>query len=661
MKSLNRATQIYIVATYAVASTILIVSLRHGSVNLSSEFLMLALIGAVMSPHTVRLAMRVEMSISHPFILASMIVLGETESLLMSVICIGSLCYLRSNRLEHYRSLFNIASFVITMFITSRVYHFLGGVAQDPGAGETIMSMMVATLVFYLANTFGVSGAVALHGRLNLFKTWHEHFLWSAPSFFAGGSLALGMAFFLDRFGVNAFILAMPFCVLIDYSYKLYLDKLEEKKQHLEDIRRMNADLERKVRERTAELQVLNEKLRESNEQLKRASSLKSEFLANMSHELRTPLNAIIGFSELLLDRNFGKLSDDQSDYVMDILSSGRHLLDLINDILDLSKIEAGKMKLSFDVFDLGDAVEEAMALLRVEASRKRIELSAPGSEECIDIQADRNKLKQILHNLLSNAIKFTASGGRVILNSTVEGENLRVEVTDTGIGIEPEECRRIFDAFIQVDGSYSRKYQGTGLGLALVRKFVDMHGGRVWVESEVGRGSRFIFTIPTHPPGEDRQTPAEPAIAQVAKGGVAAPGMETANERAPALILAVEDNPTNMKLVCDLLRSHGHRVIGAVSAEEALDALKFVRPDLILMDIQLPGMDGLELTRLLKENAETARIPVIAISAHAMKEDEKRSREAGCAGFLAKPIDTTRFVDQIASFLPDGKAVGAR
>src|SRR5881396_28161 len=154
---------------------------------------------------------------------------------------------------------------------------------------------MIATLVFYLVNTYSVSGVVTLSGRLNLFKVWHENFLWSAPSFFAGGSLALGMSYFLQRFGIYSFVLSLPFCVLIYYSYKLYLDKLEEKKQHLEDIERMNADLERKVKER-------NQKLQESNLELQRANSLKSEFLANMSHELRTPLNAIIGFSELLLD-----------------------------------------------------------------------------------------------------------------------------------------------------------------------------------------------------------------------------------------------------------------------------------------------------------------------------------------------------------------------
>src|SRR5262249_25574176 len=218
---------------------------------------------------------------------------------------------LRPPRLELYRPLFNIGSFVITTYAPCRTYVLFGG--SPTGGGDVpLLALMFATLVFYLVNTYSISGVVALSGRLNLFKVWHENFLWSAPSFFAGGSLALGMSYFLQRFGIYSFVLSLPFCVLIYYSYKLYLDKLEEKKQHLEDIERMNADLERKVKERTQELEVVNQKLQQSNLDLQRANSLKSEFLANMSHELRTPLNAVIGFSELLLDSGSGSLSEDQ-------------------------------------------------------------------------------------------------------------------------------------------------------------------------------------------------------------------------------------------------------------------------------------------------------------------------------------------------------------
>ncbi|HXH28988.1 MAG TPA: ATP-binding protein, partial [Candidatus Polarisedimenticolia bacterium] len=497
MKHLNRATRIYILVTYAGAAAILTHLACHGSLQLTTEFITLALIGAIMSPHTVHLGMRVEMSIAHPFILATMILMGMEASVTIAVICVGSLCFLRAPRMAMHRAFFNISSFVVTTFLTCLTYDGLDGVAGVAG-GNPLFALMVATLVFYLANTYIVSGAVAASNRLNLFRVWHENFLWSAPSFFAGGSLALGMSYFLQRFGIYSFVLSLPFCVLIYYSYKLYLDKLEEKKQHLQDIEQMNAGLERKVKERTLELEIVNEKLQESNVDLQRANSLKSEFLANMSHELRTPLNAIIGFSELLLDTTFGSLNEEQRDYVADILSSGRHLLELINDILDLSKIEAGKMRLTAELFELEPVVEEVLALLRVEAGRKHIVLGADMPEHGIEVYADRGKLRQILGNLLSNAVKFTPAGGRVTLRARQDASCVTIAVSDTGIGIKPEDQERIFQAFTQVDGSYARKYQGTGLGLTLVKKFVSMHEGQVRVESRVGEGSTFTITLPT-------------------------------------------------------------------------------------------------------------------------------------------------------------------
>jgi signal transduction histidine kinase/CheY-like chemotaxis protein len=659
MRDLNRGTKLYILATYVVSLGILFYVLRFGTFSFTPEFLTLALIGAIMAPHTVNLGMRVEMSVSHPFILSTMILIGETEAILIAVICIASLCFIRAPRMEVYRALFNIGVFVITTFATCEVYRLCGGSDRGLGASHPLIAMMMATLVFYLVNTYGISGVVALANHLNLFRVWHENFLWSAPSFFAGGSLALAMAYFVDTFGIYSFVLSLPFCVLIYYSYKLYLDKLEEKKQHLQDIERMNADLERKVRERTEELEVVNRKLQDSILELQRANSLKSEFLANMSHELRTPLNAIIGFSELLLDQSFGTLNEEQKDYVADILSSGRHLLELINDILDLSKIEAGKMKLSMEDFEIGPVIDEAMALLRVEAGRKHIELVAEAAEPALEVHADRSKIKQILYNLLSNAVKFTPPGGRVTLRARRDDGLLALAVRDTGIGIKEEDQERIFQAFTQVDGSYARKYQGTGLGLTLVKKFVEMHGGRVRLESRVGEGSTFVVTIPNLPTREAAAGASPPADG--AQPGI--PGRERrprVDGRGVDLIMVVEDNPINMKLVRDLLQAQGYRVVESSTGEEAIDALKFIHPSLILMDIQLPGMDGLQVTRLLRDDPETRDIPVVALTAHVMKGDEMRAREAGCVGYIPKPIDTTQFPRQVAGFLRGGLAASA-
>ena len=216
-----------------------------------------------------------------------------------------------------------------------------------------------------------------------------------------------------------------------------------------------------------------------------------------MSHELRTPLNAIIGFSEVLGERMFGELNEKQAEYTEDILSSGRHLLSLINDILDLSKIEAGRMELEVTTFHLPDAIENALTLVRERASRHGIKLDRVIDDRLGDFTGDERKVKQILVNLLTNAVKFTPEGGQIKVEANLGDNAVIVSVTDTGIGIAPEDQEAIFEEFRQVGSNYAQKREGTGLGLTLTKKFIELHGGKLWVESEVGKGSKFTFTLP--------------------------------------------------------------------------------------------------------------------------------------------------------------------
>jgi len=236
--------------------------------------------------------------------------------------------------------------------------------------------------------------------------------------------------------------------------------------------------------------------LEEKGKQLETASRHKSEFLANMSHELRTPLNAIIGFSEVLSEKLFGEINAKQEEYVADILESGRHLLDLINDILDLSKIEAGRMELELADFQLSKAVENALTLVRERASRHGIKLDQALDGQIGTVRADERKVKQVLLNLLSNALKFTPEGGHVEVRVAARDGMAEIAVTDTGVGIAPEDQETVFEEFRQV-GSSAKKREGTGLGLAISRKFIELHGGRIWVESQLGKGSTFAFTLP--------------------------------------------------------------------------------------------------------------------------------------------------------------------
>jgi signal transduction histidine kinase len=266
-------------------------------------------------------------------------------------------------------------------------------------------------------------------------------------------------------------------------SYATLEQKVEERTRALTEALERNQTLLREVEEKTRELEV--------------ASRHKSEFLANMSHELRTPLNAIIGFSEVLLERMFGELNDKQEEYLHDILGSGRHLLSLINDILDLSKIEAGRLELELAEFDLPQAIDNALTLVRERASRRSIALSVDVDAGVGAIRADQRKVKQVLLNLLSNAVKFTGEGGRVAVRAARADGMVEISVTDTGVGIAAEDHAIIFEEFRQVGVDYARKQEGTGLGLALARKLVELHGGTIWVKSQVGEGATFTFTLP--------------------------------------------------------------------------------------------------------------------------------------------------------------------
>jgi len=236
--------------------------------------------------------------------------------------------------------------------------------------------------------------------------------------------------------------------------------------------------------------------IEDKSHQLEAASRHKSEFLANMSHELRTPLNAIIGFSEILAEKMFGDINEKQTEYLQDILESGRHLLSLINDILDLSKIEAGRMELELAEFDLPTAIENSLILVRERASRRGIRLGSTVDERLGMFSGDERKVKQVLLNLLSNALKFTPEGGQIDVGARLDGDMAEVSVADTGIGIAPEDQAAVFEEFRQV-GTADKKAEGTGLGLALSRKFIELHGGKIWVTSRLGEGSTFTFTLP--------------------------------------------------------------------------------------------------------------------------------------------------------------------
>ena len=297
---------------------------------------------------------------------------------------------------------------------------------------------------------------------------------------------------FQIAFLFTAFSLALGLADRINVLKDGLAESVVEKESLLERLQDLNESLEDRIRQRTMALEM-------NRRDLEAANRHKSEFLANMSHELRTPLNAVIGFSEVLGEKVFGDLNEKQAEYVRDIHESGRHLLSLINDILDLSKIEAGKQELDVARVDLEATVKNVLTLMRERANHRQIRLSQTVDAGAREITADERKLKQILINLLSNAVKFTPEGGNVIIRATPSDGAVDIRVIDDGVGIAPDDLEVIFEEFRQAGTDYARKAEGTGLGLALTRKLVELHGGRIWVESEIGRGSTFSFTLPTN------------------------------------------------------------------------------------------------------------------------------------------------------------------
>jgi PAS domain S-box-containing protein len=387
--------------------------------------------------------------------------------------------------------------------------------------------------------------------------------------------------------------------------------------------------------------------------QAEAASAAKSEFLTNMSHELRTPLNAILGFSELLEEQWCGKLNEKQLEYAREIYGAGRHLLQLINDILDLAKVESGKMDLRPSIVDLSQLLENSLIMIKEKAIKRGLALELDISDEFSEenILADDVRLKQIIMNLLSNAAKFTPSGGVIQLEARKQENEILISVSDTGIGIKPQDKERIFQEFEQVDSSFSRQEEGTGLGLSLTRRLVELHGGRIWVESEgKNKGSVFSFTIPF----VVADKPETEAITSQTGDGLH-PRLRwtlfSETDQRPT-VMVVEDNTPNMKLATNLLEAGGYNVLQAFSAEEAIKRAEPEKPSLILMDISLPGMDGLTATKVLKGNPATAHIPVVALTAHAMKDDELRAKEVGCDAYILKPIDTRIFYSTLLGLI---------
>jgi signal transduction histidine kinase/CheY-like chemotaxis protein len=521
--------------------------------------------------------------------------------------------------------------------------------------------------IWLLLDTAAVTAGVYMSGGVR--SPWYLFYLaisacaaftagagvaWIISSINAAAYLGLLLAAGLVQPFDNEFYLALYQIGFLYFCSAFFfhgIGNLREKRLLIRDLREEDRRRVAELTRLTEELDLKSRELVAANQKIRESDRLKSQFLANMSHELRTPMNAIIGFSEILSERLEGRIEVKELGFINHILSSGQHLLSIINDILDLSKIEAGRMEIFPETFQISQVASEVANVMRGSAGRAGVDLSIELPDDMPTIETDLPKFRQILFNLISNAIKFSPRGGVVTMRALVEGESssgsaeVKISVTDQGPGIKEEHRALIFQEFRQIEGTSRIDTSGTGLGLALVKRFCELLGGSISLESRLGEGSTFTFRLPLRYLGPEPVATMEEGLAGV-------------DDPTRSKVLVVEDDDVAFESLSRHLASGSYVPVRARHGDEALRLARQIRPVAITLDLVLPGLDGWDVLKKMKADPETSDIPVVVVS---MVDNRELGLALGAHDYFVKPVDRKRLVERVRQVTGDSPGRGSR
>lgn len=543
--------------------------------------------------------------------------------------------------------LFNSAILATSTFFTSIVLYLLpvspteiieGGFTQNFFGAICLMA-----LAQYVANTTLIAIEKSTKIKETVWNTWRKYYLWTSVTYFAGASAAGIIAILIDRYGFYAIVATVPIILIIVFTYQTYLKNIEASLEQTEAARLHVQELSRYIDELQRSEEARGQLLLRSERALAEAESanrIKDEFLATLSHELRTPLTSLLGWSSVLREARRDEKVLVQGLEAID--RNARVQAQLIDDLLDVSRIVSGKLNLDVRPLDLASVARAAINVVRPAADAKNISLEYSSEPGLGAISADSARLHQIIWNLLSNAVKFTPHGGKISVRVDREGENARVTVTDTGQGIEPEFLPRVFDRFRQADSSTTRSFGGLGLGLAIVRHLVELHGGTVSAYSDGSKkGATFSATFPLL---AERAQP----VAVAHNGELPAAHLQSLDG---LRVLLVDDEPEARQIISTVITRTGAEVEACTSASEALSKLEEFKPDVILSDIAMPDEDGYSFIGKVRSlpRDKGGETPAAALTAYARDIDRRQALSAGFQMHIAKPIGASQLVTMIA------------